>query len=147
MADRKESGRSLQSFFLLPAQDLTKENSLQPGEIITHIVLPAPSDGVRSSYRKVRARGSWDFALAGVALALSTRNGRVERGRIVLSGVAPIPWRAIDGEKALIGQKLDAETAARVADASVKGAEPMTQNGYKVDLVRAIVEEAILAMA
>ena len=137
----------LESFFVLPAKDLTRETVLEPGEILTEVLLPPAPQGLRSSYRKVRVRGSWDFALAGVALALQATGGQIERARIVLSGVAPVPWRAIEAENALIGQHLDGEVASRAADASIKGVEPLAQNGYKVDLTRGIVEEALLKMA
>src|SRR5437016_5035087 len=78
----------LGSFFVLPAQDLARENVLRSGEIITHITLPPLAPGSISSYRKVRARGSWDFALAGLALALKLTGRRVDWSRVVLSGVA-----------------------------------------------------------
>ncbi|MBE0555997.1 MAG: hypothetical protein IH628_02085, partial [Proteobacteria bacterium] len=63
--------------FVLPGQDITRETILEPGEVVTSVLLPKPDKGLRSSYRKVRARGSWDFALAGVALALSFSKGKV----------------------------------------------------------------------
>jgi len=90
-----------ESFFVLPAQDVTKETVLQPGEIVTEILLPSLPQ-VRSSYRKVRTRGAWDFALTGVALAMRINSLQIiERCRLVLSGVAPIPWRAHTAEKNL----------------------------------------------
>lgn len=136
----------LDSFFVLPAQDYTRENILRPGEVVTGITLPPPSPSLRSSYHKVRARGSWDFALAGFALAATVTNNRAQSARIVLSGVAPVPWRSIPAEKALIGQPVNAETAAKVAAAAVEGAEPLSQNAYKVQLVQGVVEEAVLAL-
>jgi xanthine dehydrogenase YagS FAD-binding subunit len=136
----------LGSFFVLPEQDVTKETVLQRGEIVTDILLPALPERTRSSYRKVRARGAWDFALAGVALALRmSDDGRVEWARVVLSGVAPVPWHARDAEKALTGQKLDERTIKLAAEESVKGSEPLSQNAYKVDLVQGVLEEALLA--
>ena len=140
-------GVPLQPFFLPPAKDFTRENVLEPGEILTEILLPPPPQGLRSSYRKVRVRGSWDFGLAGVALALKATDGRTEWAGIVLSGAAPVPWRATEAEKALTGQRLDAQTASRVAAASLRSAAPLPQNGYKLDLVRGIVEEALMAMS
>jgi xanthine dehydrogenase YagS FAD-binding subunit len=137
----------LESFFVLPATDTTRETVLATGEILTDVLVPLPPPGLRSLYRKVRVRRSWDFALAGVALALGVTAGRVDRARVVLSGVAPVPWRAVESEEALVGSTLDAETASRAAAASVIGAEPLAQNGYKVDLVRGLVEEAVLALA
>ena len=139
---------SLESFFVLPSQDVTRENVLRPGEIVTEIILPSLPRDVRSSYRKVRARGAWDFALSGAALALRLSNDRVvEWARVVLAGVAPIPWRALDAEKSLIGRRLEVTVIAETATACVKGAEPLSQNAYKIDLVQSVVEESLLAMA
>jgi xanthine dehydrogenase YagS FAD-binding subunit len=142
-----ERALPLESFFVLPERDVLHENILRPGEILTAVVLPKPSPGLRSSYRKVRARGSWDFALAGVAVALNIEAGTVIAARVVLSGVAPVPWRAVEAERVLLGQKLGAELALRTSDAAVVGASPLSQNGYKVELVKGIVQETILAMA
>jgi xanthine dehydrogenase YagS FAD-binding subunit len=137
----------LDSFFVLPATDPTRETVLAAGEILTEVLVPPPSAGLRSLYRKARVRRAWDFALAGVALALRVTDGRVDRARVVLSGVAPVPWRVAEAEKALVGGRLNVETASRAAAASVTGAEPLAQNAYKVDLVRGLVEEAVLALA
>jgi xanthine dehydrogenase YagS FAD-binding subunit len=137
----------LESFFVLPAQNLEQETVLEPGEILTRIVLPLPEPGLRSVYRKVRSCGAWDFALASVALAVSVRGDRVQRARIVLGAAAPIPWRVPEAEKLLAGGVLDAKNAARAAEAAVKGAEPLAHNEYKVTLFRGLVEEALLALA
>lgn len=137
----------LDSFFVLPAQNPTQETVLQPGEILTELMVPSLADGARSSYRKVRARSSWDFALAGVALAMKlTDSGVVDWVRVVLSGVAPIPWRARDAENALVGQRLDDSAIQQATVACVKGAEPLSQNAYKIDLVQGVLEESLLAM-
>jgi xanthine dehydrogenase YagS FAD-binding subunit len=138
----------LGSFFVLPAQNLTRETVLQPGEILTEIMVPPLPDGVQSSYRKVRARGTWDFALAGVALVVKLTDSRVvDWVRVVLSGVAPIPWRARDAENVLMGRRLDDSAIKQAATACVKGAEPLSQNAYKIDLVQGVLEESLRAMA
>ena len=80
-----------EEFFVPPAVDPTRETVIGPKEIVTEILIPAPQPGLKSSYRKVRARGSSDFALAGVALALNFDGVRVARSRVFLSGVAPFP--------------------------------------------------------
>ncbi|MGB6642330.1 MAG: xanthine dehydrogenase family protein subunit M, partial [Thermoanaerobaculia bacterium] len=85
---------ALEDFFVLPDEELYKENVLQPGEMVTEIFVPPPPSGLVSSYRKARERGSWDFALASVALALRMSGKRVEEARVVLGGVAPKPWRS-----------------------------------------------------
>ncbi len=135
------------SFFVGPATKLTRENILEKNEIVTEILLPPAEAGLRSSYRKVRARGSWDFSLAGVALALVVKDDTVQRARVVLSGVAPIPWRSQAVEKSITGKKLTPEVATAAGEAAVAGAEPLEQNAYKIPMVKGIVAESLLALA
>ena len=120
--------------------------SIAPGEIVTEILL-SPAPGLHSSYRKVRERGAWDFALASVALALESSDGRVKRASVVLGGVAPVPWRAEAVERAIVGISLDGKTARAAAAAAVEGAEPLAHNAYKLPLIRGIVEESLLRVA
>ncbi|HVX65698.1 MAG TPA: xanthine dehydrogenase family protein subunit M [Bryobacteraceae bacterium] len=136
----------LASFFAGPIDELTKETVLAPGEILTEILVPASPANLRSFYRKARVRAAWDFALAGAAVALRVTDGRIEWARVVLAAVAPVPWRSAEAEKALVGKPLNAQTIAQAAAAAVKGAEPLSQNAYKVDLVEGIVEEALSAL-
>jgi xanthine dehydrogenase YagS FAD-binding subunit len=133
----------LEKFYVLPEQDVTRETVLERNELVLGVLVPPPAPGLKSSYRKVRARGSWDFAMAGIAMAIFMKAGKVADARIVLSGVAPIPWRLHAVEKLIIGQKIDAKLIARAADAAIVGAKPLDQNGYKVPMVRGIVEEAL----
>ena len=137
----------LEKFFVPPSADFTRETVLEPGEVLTEVVVPAPPAGGRSTYRKVRARGAWDFALAGAAVVLGVEGGRVRHARVVLSGAAPIPWRVPAAEQALVGHRLDGATIAKAADAAVAGAEPLSDNAYKVPLLRGAVEEALTALA
>ncbi len=136
----------LEDFHVLPAMDPTRETVLEAGEIVTEILLPPPPPGLRSSYRKVRARRSWDFALAGVALALQFRGRKVVSARIVLSGAAPVPWRSREAERVVAGNRLDEGTISRAAAAAVANAETLDQNGYKVPLIQGLVEEELAAL-
>jgi xanthine dehydrogenase YagS FAD-binding subunit len=95
----------------------------------------------------VRARRSWDFAVAGVALALEFSGDRVKKARIVLSGAAPIPWRARAAEEVITVTKLDPGTIAKAAVAVVQNARPLQHNGYKVPLFQGLLEEELLAIA
>jgi xanthine dehydrogenase YagS FAD-binding subunit len=137
----------VEAFFVLPSVDAHRETVLDPGEIVTEVVLPTPAPGLRSTYRKVRARASWDFALVGAALALRLAGDVVREARVAFAGVAPVPWRAKAVEAALAGQRLDAAAIGRAAAAAVKGAEPLAHNGYKVPLLRGLVEERLEAIA
>lgn len=130
-------------FFRLPEDDVERENVLQRAEVVTRILLPAVGKQVRSSYRKVRARRVWDFALASAAIVV-TMNGRtVQDARIFLGGVAPIPWRASGAERALVGKRLDEATISAAAEAGVEEASPLEKNAYKVDLVRGILRDEL----
>jgi xanthine dehydrogenase YagS FAD-binding subunit len=131
------------AFFVGPDKDATRETVLAAGELVTEILLPAPPPGAASTYRKVRARQAWDFALAGAAVTLTVHDGKVEAAKIVLSGVAPIPWRVPAAEQALIGRKPDPKTIAAAATAASAKAMPLDDNGYKVALVRGVVSEAL----
>jgi xanthine dehydrogenase YagS FAD-binding subunit len=137
----------VEDFYVLPKKDHTRETILGPGEIVTHVELPVAAPGLKSSYRKVRARRSWDFALAGVALALVFEGDRIVRARVFLSGAAPIPWRSREVEDLVMGKKLDPGVIRQAAEAAVRSARPMEQNGYKVPLFKAVIEEQLRAMA
>jgi xanthine dehydrogenase YagS FAD-binding subunit len=134
-------------FHVPPAENVRKETILKPNEIVTEILLPPPAKGLHSSYRKVRARRSWDFALASVALALQFKGDRISKARVVLGGAAPVPWRSREVEEVITGRGLDAETVIRAAAAAVKNAQPLKHNGYKIPLFRGMMEEALTAIA
>ena len=137
----------LWEFFVPPSRDVLRETVLGPGEVVVDVLLPRPGPGRRSAYRKVRARGSWDFAIAGVAVALRLEGRTVREARVALSGAAPVPWRATSAETALVGRPLDGAAARAAAAAAVKGAEPLRDNAYKVPLLQGLVEAQLLALA
>jgi xanthine dehydrogenase YagS FAD-binding subunit len=143
---RSERSVAVERFHVPPSEDPRRETVLEVGEIVTEIVIPPPSPGLRSSYRKVRTRQAWDFAIAGVALALVFEGDAVTSADVFLSGVAPVPWRAAGVEAALTGKTLDAATIAAAAEAAVAGAEPLSENGYKVPLVKGLVTEQLEAI-
>ena len=138
---------AVESLHVPPSEDPQRETVLESNEIVTHIVIPPPDIGLRSSYRKARTRGAWDFALAGVALALVFDGDTVTTARVFLSGVAPVPWRAPGVEAAITGKTLDPATIAAAAEAAVQGAEPLSENGYKIALVKGLVAEQLEAIA
>ncbi len=137
----------LSDFYVLPADDVMREDVLEHGEFVTEVLVPAPATGLRTSYRKERDRGAWDFALAGVALALRLDGGTVSDPRVVFSGAAPIPWRSSEAEQVIDGKRIDAAVAAEAAEAAVSDAQPLGKNGYKVRLFRGLIEEELLAIA
>ncbi len=133
-------------FHVPPGEDPTRETVLGLGDVVTDILLPEPPPGLRSSYRKVRGRRSWDFALAGVALALRFDGPRVTEARVFLSGVAPVPWRSRAVEDAITGRGLSDDVIGDAAKAAVAGAEPLSRNRFKVPLLRGVIEEQLAAI-
>jgi xanthine dehydrogenase YagS FAD-binding subunit len=143
---RSSRSVAVDSFHVPPTEDPRRETVLAPDEILTEIILPAPPKGLRSSYRKVRTRGAWDFALAGVALAIVFDGDTVLSARVFLSGAAPVPWRSRATEEAIVGTTLDGATIEKAAAAAVEGAEPLSQNGYKVALFEGLMKERLEAI-
>jgi xanthine dehydrogenase YagS FAD-binding subunit len=137
---------AVENFHMPPAVDYTRETVLEPQEIVAEIVLPPPAEGLRSSYRKVRARRAWDFALAGVALAIVFSGDQATDSRVVLSGAAPVPWRSVEAEKIVKGRQIDRNRAAKAAEAALKNTEPMEQNEYKIPLFRGLIEQQLMAI-
>jgi xanthine dehydrogenase YagS FAD-binding subunit len=137
----------LEQFFVLPTANVKRENVLKPGEILTEIQVPVPASGTRSTYWKQMERDAWDFALVSAAVAVRQNNGKIEHARVVLGGVAPIPWRSKEAEAALVGKSLDAASAAYAADAAMIPARPLRDNAFKVDLSKAVIRGALLRLA
>jgi xanthine dehydrogenase YagS FAD-binding subunit len=139
----------LEKFFKLPAVDsVRRENVLKEGEIITEIRVPAGPMSARSAYMKFKERLSQDFALSAAAVAIELAPDKtVKAARIVLGGVAPIPWRVPKAEAQLVGKTLDDKTIAEVAITALDGAEPLEKNAYKIPLTQTMVRRALAAAA
>jgi xanthine dehydrogenase YagS FAD-binding subunit len=136
---------ALDDLFVRPETDVTREHVLNPGELLTEIRVPAPSDATRSAYSKVGQKESFDWPLVEVAVVLETRAGVVSEASIVLGAAAPVPWRATVAEKTLAGKPLNEQSAREAATAAVQGATPLSQNAYKVPMFEAVVRRTILA--
>jgi xanthine dehydrogenase YagS FAD-binding subunit len=139
----------LERFFVLPSEGgIEQETVLEPGEILTRVTVPASGAARRSTYLKFRERESFDFAMVSVAAAIeSGADGRITSARLVLGGVAPIPWKATRAEEFLRGQRAVPESFAKAADLALAGARPLAQNEYKVPLARTLVRRALAAAA
>ena len=137
----------LEQFFVLPTVNTQRENVLKPGEILTEIQAPMPAPGTRSTYWKQMERDAWDFALVSAAVVVRQQGGKIEHARVVLGGVAPIPWRSKEAEAALVGKSLDAPTASLAAEKAMEPAKPLRDNAFKVDLSRAVIKGALLRLA
>ena len=136
-----------EEFFVLPEKDPTRENVLKPDEILLAIVLPPAPAAAKSAYAEIRERAGFDWPLVSAAVSLRVDRGLVADARVVLGQVATIPWRSTTAEKALAGKPLDAAAAEAAGRAAVVGAEPMSDNGYKVELTATLVRRVVASLA
>jgi xanthine dehydrogenase YagS FAD-binding subunit len=131
-----ERAVALTELHLLPEDHPERETVLAPGELITAIELPPPALGGPSTYRKVRDRSSYAFALVSVAAAIELDGDTVSDVRLALGGVAPKPWRAWRAEQALRGGPATEAAFAAAADVELVDARPLPGNAFKVELTR-----------
>ena len=139
----------LDKFFTLPSEgNIRRENVLKNEEIITEIVVPSSPVAAHSTYLKFKERESLDFALASAAVAVQLGvNREVKDARIVLGGVAPIPWRVPAAEKFVIGKSLTPDVLAETAKIALAEAKPLEKNAYKVPLAQTLVRRALAKAA
>jgi xanthine dehydrogenase YagS FAD-binding subunit len=134
-------------FFVLPQRDATKENILAADEVLARVQLPPAPAGRRSTYNKVLDREAWTHAVVSAAVVLDMDNEICRRARLVLGGVAPIPWRLPTVEHLIVGQRITPELAAKAGEAAIVGAQKLSKNGYKLPMTKALVRRTVLALA
>jgi xanthine dehydrogenase YagS FAD-binding subunit len=131
------------AFYLLPGDRPDRENVLEPGELVTHLRLPAPEPGGRAAYLKLRDRASYEFALVSAAVSVAVTGGRMTAVRFALGGVGTRPWRLPAAEAALLGQAPDDALFRQAADLALAGARPQSRNGFKIELARLCLVHAL----
>ena len=133
-------------FFAGPGRDMLRENVLEPGELLTRVVIPTDAPD-RSVYLKVREREAGDFALVSVAAALTmSGNGPdavISKARIAVGGVAPVPYRAVEVEDQLTGRTASEVDPAEASSLALPNATPLPQNGYKLPMARNTIKRAL----
>lgn len=137
----------LDEFYRLPGDQPDRDTTLPPGALITAVDIPPPPEHAISTYRKVRDRASYAFALTSVAAELVIDNGTVTQARIALGGVAHKPWRAHHAEQALTGQPATDDTFRQAADAELEHAQPLRGNEFKVDLTKGAIVATLNTLA
>jgi xanthine dehydrogenase YagS FAD-binding subunit len=134
-------------FFVLPRDDARRENVLGPDDVLASVQVPAAKPGTRSTYHKILDREAWTHAVVSAAIVLELEAAVCRSVRIVLGGVAPIPWRVPDAERILVGQRITPELAAKAGEAAIAGARPLAKNAYKVPLTRNLVKRTLVELA
>jgi xanthine dehydrogenase YagS FAD-binding subunit len=131
-------------YFIGPSTDITRMTALGPGDILTAIRLPKAWAGAKSYFEKVADREAIDFPLVNVAVALRVgADGTVSDSRIVVNGVAAVPYRVPAAESAVKGKKIDAALAKIAGEASTRGAHALNYNGFKIPLMQSLITRAI----
>jgi xanthine dehydrogenase YagS FAD-binding subunit len=130
-------------FFLVPGSTPQRETVLEPGELITSVTLPAPKAGSKQVYLKLRDRASYEFALSSAAIVAVVNGGKLEYVRVALGGVGTKPWRSLEAERALHGKTADEKVFRQAAEAALHGAQPQSENGFKVQLAKRCITHAL----
>ena len=135
-------------FFRLPGDEPERDNTLHPNELIVGIELPPSPYAEHSWYLKVRDRHSYAFALVSVAAGLRIVEGTIRAAAIGMGGVAAMPWRVAEAEASLVGQQPTEAAFRQAARLAMAGAQPLSQNGFKVDLgMHSVVRALTMATA
>jgi xanthine dehydrogenase YagS FAD-binding subunit len=145
----RTTSRSLafEALHRLPGDTPERETELRPGELITAVELPALPTARRSTYRKVRDRSSYAFALVSVAAALEIEDGTIKDVRVALGGVAHKPWRAHVAEALLRGQRPSEEAFRRASEGELTNARSLRDNGFKVELAKRTIVAVLSQLA
>lgn len=128
----------LADLYKLPGDTPHIETVLEPGDLITHVILPPALPG-RQVYRKVRDRASYAFALVSVAAVIDVQEGRISNAALAFGGIAPRPWRDGRVEEALIGRVPSPALWDRAADILLEGAKGHGGNDFKIPLLRRVL--------
>lgn len=132
-----------EEFFIGPSVDITRMTVLEPGEIVTAVILPKAWAGAKFYFEKVTDRATWDFALVNVAAALQVEGDTIKDARIVCGAVECVPRRLKSVEQAVIGQPKNEDTALIAGRIAAQGATPVQYNGYKIPLMENLVRRAV----
>lgn len=130
-------------FYLLPGSTPDRENVLAPGEIITHVTLPAPGQNARSHYLKRRDRASYEFALASAAVIVELDGRKIRKAQVAMGGVGTIPWRSPEAEHLLAGAEVSERVFRKAAEAALQGAKGHKDNSFKIELAKRTLVRAL----
>lgn len=134
----------LEKFYVTPEQNVTREHSLRPGELLTAVVIPRTSQSTKSAYQKYGEKDSHDWPIADAAVVLDMDGNTVRKASIVMGAAAPTPMRATASEALLNGKALDEQLARQAGKAAMQRATPLAHNGYKVGLFETAIYRTVL---
>ena len=145
-ADGQEREIPMADFHRLPGDTPQVETALQADEMITSVMIPPAPTG-RQTYRKVRDRASYAFALVSVAAIVQVRQGHIQTARFAFGGIAPRPWRVEAAEQALMGQQPSLAVLSHAADIALAGARGHGDNDFKIPLARRTLMQVLATLS
>ncbi|MGB2764973.1 MAG: xanthine dehydrogenase family protein subunit M [Candidatus Aminicenantaceae bacterium] len=143
---KKDKTIPMADFYTLPRVNVRKENILEQNEVLREIKIPLSKKGEKSTYHKLKERGSWDFAIVSAAVKGNISGGVFKDIRIVLGGVAPVPWRLEKAENIIKGEKATEKLVRQAAREALIEARPLEENKYKNELVETVLYRAVLSL-
>jgi xanthine dehydrogenase YagS FAD-binding subunit len=135
----------VEELYQVPKTADDRELTVAHGEVLTKVTIPG-AKGKNASY-EARQKQAHDWPLVLASVNLTMDGDRVSEARVILGGVAPVPWRSEAAEKAIAGKSITMESAEAAGSAAAGGAKPLSMNGYKVALTKTVVKRALLAAA
>jgi len=135
----------VEELYQVPKRDTDSELTVQPDEVLSKVTLPAAKGKSASYEARHKQAQDWPLVLASVNLTMDGET--VSAARVIVYGVAPVPWRSAAAERSIVGKRVTPETAAEAGRAAVEGAQPLSMNAYKVPLTQTVVKRALLLAA
>jgi xanthine dehydrogenase YagS FAD-binding subunit len=135
--------RKLSDLFPAEPRAQLAEHTLEHGEIVTAIHVPAQPAGARSAYQESREKQSFDWATTACAVRVVIDGGKITAANLVLGAVAPVPMPRPKAAALLVGEAPSAALFQKVAEAAFQGATPLAHNEYKLTVGRGIVRAAL----
>jgi len=145
--EKEEKIIGIKDFFITPSTDITRENILQKREIITEINIPTEMKKYQSFYLKIKEKQAFDWPLADVAVALKMEDNKCIDARVILGSAAPFPWHSKIAESVLKNSVVTKKLAFQAAEEAMIDADPMSENGYKVQIFKTIIYRSICNLA
>lgn len=145
-AENSEQFLKVQDLYRIPRSDSEHENVLVPGQLVTHVLIPRHTGALNAAYEVRHGEGP-DQPLAAAAVCINLAQGRVQKARIAIGQVAPIPWLATEAAISLVGNAITEKSASFAGWKAVAGAIALSQNEYKIQLAQVAVKRAILRAA
>lgn len=144
LRDGKETPMSIDELYHRAWENPLAHNSLEPGDLILRVEIPTTRN--RSAYMQVSDKHTFDWALVSCAAAANVIGGKLDKPRVALGSISPVPHQVEAVNDFLDGKTLDDDTVSQAADMILKDAKPLQHNAYKVPMAHALVRRTLLKL-